>query len=158
WFRAALSGVVGGVARLPAARGVRLDGARVERQERPCRARGRARRLFSADVFRHGAVRTPEMARAGGDVYARLRPLCTVRPAGSHTAAAGRPRAHAGGRIADRGAYDVLHGRAGGWAAGDGHVRRTARNSALGAGRCRGPGLGLRTIIRARTDPARRPD
>jgi hypothetical protein len=44
-LRAALSGIAGGVARLPAARDVRMDGARVERQERPCRARGRARRL-----------------------------------------------------------------------------------------------------------------
>jgi hypothetical protein len=28
----------------------------------------------------------------------------------------------------------------------------------LGAGRCRGSGLGLRAVIRARADPARRPD
>src|SRR5262245_6558177 len=158
WFRAALSGIAGGVARLPAARGVRLDGARMERQERPCRTRGRARRLFRADVFRHGPVRTTEMARARGDVHARLRHLCTVRPAGSHTAAAGHPRADAGGRIAGRAACDILDGRAGGCAAGDRHLRRTARNATLGAGRCRGPGLGLRTVIRARADPARRPD
>jgi hypothetical protein len=85
WFRAALSAIAGGVARLPAARRVRLDGARVERQERPRRARGRARRLFRADVFRHGPVRSPDMARAGGDVHARLWHLCTVRPFGSHT-------------------------------------------------------------------------
>src|SRR5262249_26396272 len=158
WLRAALSGIAGGVARLPAARGVRVDGARVERQERPCGTRGRARRLFGADVFRHGPVRTPDMAGAGGDVYARLRHLCTVRPAGSHAAAAGRPRAHAGGRTADRAACDVFHGRAGGCAAGDRNLRWTARNSAVGTSRCRGPGLGLRTVIRVHADPARRPD
>src|SRR5262249_40085747 len=128
----------------------------VERQKRPCGTRGRARRLFCAHVFRHGPVRTPDMARTGGDVHARFRHLCTVRPARSHTAAARHPRAYAGGRIAGRGACDVLHGRASGCAAGDRHLRRTARNSALGAGRRRGPGLGRRTVIRARADPARR--
>src|SRR5262249_60979005 len=77
WLRAALSGIAGGVARLPAARGVRVDGARVERQERPCGTRGRARRLFGADGFRHGPVRAPDMAGAGGEVYARLSATCT---------------------------------------------------------------------------------